>query len=66
MAGESGDLPRAIGRPATRALGNAGITTLDQVAAMTEAELLTLHGMGPTAVRILRETLAETGRSLAG
>lgn len=66
VAGESGDLPRAIGRPATRALGNAGITTLDQVAAMPEAELLALHGMGPKAVRILRETLAETGRSLAG
>ncbi|ROS44910.1 helix-hairpin-helix domain-containing protein [Amycolatopsis thermoflava] len=66
VAGESGDLPRAIGRPATRALGNAGITTLDQVATRTEAELLALHGMGPKAVRILREALAETGRALAG
>ncbi|WP_116109282.1 helix-hairpin-helix domain-containing protein [Amycolatopsis ruanii] len=62
----TGDLPRAIGRPATRAIADAGITTLDQVAALTEAELLALHGMGPKAMRILREALAETGRSLAG
>ncbi|GHE81609.1 hypothetical protein GCM10017786_10140 [Amycolatopsis deserti] len=62
----SGDLPRAIGRPATRALAGAGITTLDQLTALTEAELLALHGMGPKAVRVLREALAERGRSLAG
>ena len=31
--GEVGDLPRAIGRPATRALADAGVTTLAQVAA---------------------------------
>ncbi|GAB3572357.1 hypothetical protein GCM10027445_29540 [Amycolatopsis endophytica] len=63
---EPGDLPRTIGRPATRALASAGITTLDEIAALTEAELLALHGVGPKAVRILRETLAETGRSLDG
>lgn len=60
------DLPPGIGRPATRALENAGITSLDQVAARTEADLLGLHGVGPKAVRILREALAQTGRSLAG
>lgn len=57
-AGEVGDLSKAIGRPATRALANAGITTLDQVAGLSDAELLALHGVGPRAVRILRETLA--------
>ncbi|MFG1941875.1 hypothetical protein [Nonomuraea sp. NPDC048826] len=57
-AGEIGDLPKAIGRPATRALANAGITTLDQVAHLSDAELAALHGVGPKAVRILRETLA--------
>lgn len=56
--GEVGDLPRAIGAPATRALTGAGITTLAQVAALTDAELLALHGVGPRAVRILREALA--------
>lgn len=55
---DAGDLPKAIGRPATRALTSAGITTLAKVAALTDAELLALHGVGPKAVRILREALA--------
>lgn len=54
----SSDLPREIGRPATRALLTAGITTLDDVAERSEQELLALHGVGPRAVRILMETLA--------
>ncbi|GAB6936891.1 MmcQ/YjbR family DNA-binding protein [Isoptericola variabilis] len=53
--GEVGDLPAAIGRPATRALAGAGVTTLAEVGARTDAELLALHGVGPRAVRILRE-----------
>lgn len=56
--GEVGDLPKAIGGPATRALAGAGITTLAQVAELTDAELLAMHGVGPKAVRILREALA--------
>jgi hypothetical protein len=56
-AGSVGDLPRSIGRPATQALANAGITTLDQVAAMSDTELTALHGVGPKAVRILREAV---------
>jgi predicted flap endonuclease-1-like 5' DNA nuclease len=59
-----GDLPAAIGKPATRALLAAGITTLDDVAARSSTELLALHGVGPKAVRILAEVLAERGRSL--
>lgn len=57
-----GDLP-AIGRTATRALAGAGITTLDQVAAHTRAELLALHGVGPRAIRILAEELVRKGQS---
>jgi hypothetical protein len=56
-----GDLPRAIGRPATRALAAAGITTLDGVARLSETELASLHGVGPKAVGILRSALAERG-----
>ncbi|QOR69855.1 hypothetical protein IM660_14500 [Ruania alkalisoli] len=58
------DLP-AIGKPATRALAAAGITTLDQVATRSEAELLAMHGVGPKAVRILGDALAERGLSFA-
>lgn len=54
-----GDLPRTIGRPATRALAQAGITTLDGVARLSETELAGLHGVGPKAVRLLREALAQ-------
>lgn len=58
------DLPAAIGRPATRALLGAGLTTLAQVATRTEGELRALHGVGPKAIRILTESLAEKGMSL--
>ncbi|QRP50663.1 hypothetical protein I6J71_08230 [Amycolatopsis sp. FDAARGOS 1241] len=61
-AGAVGDLPKAIGAPATRALAGAGVTTLAQVADLTDAELLAMHGVGPRAVRILREVLATGGR----
>jgi predicted flap endonuclease-1-like 5' DNA nuclease len=56
-------LPRAIGAPATRALHGVGITRIDQVAGRTEAELGALHGVGPKALRLLREALAERGLS---
>jgi hypothetical protein len=51
----------AVGRPAAAALGFAGITTLEEVSRHTEAELLDLHGVGPKAVRVLREALAAGG-----
>ncbi|MBL1079686.1 hypothetical protein JK358_35310 [Nocardia sp. 2] len=61
MAGRVGDLPKAIGNPATRALVSQGITTLAQVAALSEAELHALHGVGPKAIRILAEAIAADG-----
>lgn len=56
-AGQVGDLPPAIGRPATRALAGAGITTLEEVARHSQNELLDLHGVGPKAIRALEEAL---------
>jgi len=55
------DLPRAIGQPATRAFAAAGYRRLEQFAGASEAELLRLHGVGPRAIRILREALAARG-----
>ena len=52
-----------IGAPATRALEAAGYTQLEQLTKVTEAELGQLHGMGPKALRILRETLQAQGLS---
>ena len=58
------DLP-PVGAPARRALVQAGVTTLQDVAARSEQDLLALHGVGPRAVRILREALAAQGLTLA-
>ena len=56
-------LPTTIGMAATRVLELAGVTTLEGVSAYTERELLDLHGVGPKAVRILREALDAEGLS---
>jgi predicted flap endonuclease-1-like 5' DNA nuclease len=60
-----GDLPRSIGAPARRALAAAGYTRLAQLTAVSEAELLRLHGVGPKATRLLREALAAQGLAFA-
>ena len=59
-------LPREIGRPATSALGVIGVTRLAELTGYSAKELLALHGFGPKALRILRETLGEHGLALAG
>jgi len=56
-----GDLPDAIGKTAARELSLNGITSLEDVSAHTEKELLAIHGVGPKAVRILGEALAGRG-----
>ncbi len=57
---EADDLP-PIGAPATRALHAAGYTRVDQLAGVPERILGQLHGVGPKALRILRETLEKRG-----
>jgi hypothetical protein len=57
------DLPR-IGAPATRALAGIGVTRLSQLTEHRGDELLKLHGMGPRAIAILRQALADQGLSL--
>ena len=56
------DLPK-LASPARRALQSAGITSLNQLAEITEDELLQLHGMGPNALGKLREALKANGLS---
>lgn len=51
--------------PAQRALHGAGCFTLEDLTRATEAEIANLHGMGPKALGILREALAELGLSFA-
>lgn len=59
------DLPRNIAAPARRALTAAGYTRLAQLTTVSEADLLQLHGIGPKAIRQLREALAAQGLAFA-
>jgi predicted flap endonuclease-1-like 5' DNA nuclease len=64
MAASLDELPK-IGAPATRALNNAGYTSLRQLAGVPRAELAKLHGMGPKALRIIEDNLATQGLGLS-
>jgi hypothetical protein len=59
---DADDLPGGLPAPARQALAEAGYSRLEQLTRITEAELGQLHGMGPKALRLLREDLAATGR----
>lgn len=54
-----------LSAPAFRALDNAGITRLNDLAKFSEKELLALHGFGPKALRLLKEALKGKGMSLS-
>lgn len=57
---KSTSLPK-LAAPAQRALQSAGISSLEQLTSMSEAELMQLHGMGKNALHILREALIANG-----
>ena len=56
------DFPK-LSAPARRALAGAGYTRLEQLGAVSEAEIARLHGAGPNALDQLRRALAERGLS---
>ena len=53
-----------LGSPAYNALKHEGISLAD-LPKFTEKESLSIHGVGPKAVGILREYLADQGLSFA-
>jgi hypothetical protein len=57
--------PKGVAKPAIRALASAGVTDVEQLTRFTEAQLLELHGMGPTALAALKKELHARGLSLA-
>lgn len=59
------DWPSGLAAPARRALDGAGYTRLDQLAEVREDDLAALHGMGPKALRQLRDALAARGLGFA-
>lgn len=54
------DLPK-LAKPAQRALLGAGIGSLDALSNMTQAEVAGLHGMGPSALLVLKAAMAARG-----
>ncbi len=58
-------LPR-IGAPANRALAALGVRYLEQLLDWSAAELRAVHGIGPRAVEIIEDALAEQGWRLRG
>lgn len=64
MTQQKSDLPK-LAAPAQRALAQAGISHLEQLTKMREAELKQLHGIGPNAIKQLRNALAAKGMSFA-
>jgi hypothetical protein len=47
----------SLSAPARRALLNAGITSVELLSEKSVAELLKLHGLGPSSIPKLREVL---------
>jgi hypothetical protein len=59
------DLPAGLAKPARRALAGAGIQRLEQLTKFSETEIKQLHGIGPNAVKQLRNALIDRGLSFA-
>jgi hypothetical protein len=57
------DIPLQIGKPAHRALTQAGFHKLEQLTKIREEDLLQLHGVGPKAINILKQALAAEFKS---
>ncbi|GAB6988771.1 helix-hairpin-helix domain-containing protein [Paenibacillus pini] len=55
------NLPTGLAKPAIRALNNAGLCKMEQIAMLSEAELRQLHGIGPNAIKQIRTALEEKG-----
>lgn len=61
---EHPDFPKGTGNPASRAFRAAGYRCLDDLAGVSAAELMKLHGVGPKALAVVQAALEQTGRSL--
>lgn len=57
------DFLSTLSAPARRALQNIGIATPQQLANYTEAEILALHGMGPSTIPRLHAALKKNNLS---
>ena len=56
-----GSFFEGLSAPACRALENAGISSLTDLSVFTEKEVLKFHGVGKSAIRLLKEKLNKAG-----
>lgn len=49
-----------VGAPALRAFVDAGYTSVEELLAVDEKDLLALHGVGPKAIRLLKAAAAHS------
>lgn len=54
-----------LAAPARRALAGAGYTRLSDLTQVTESQIKQLHGIGPNALKTLRNALEAQGLSFA-
>ena len=57
--------PKGLAQPALRALASAGYDHMEQLAGVPESEVRELHGIGPHALRKLRDAMSALGLSFA-
>ncbi len=55
-----------VGAPVRRALAREGIATLKLLAKWKESDILSLHGVGPSAIPKLRKKLKDAGLGFKG
>ena len=63
QASDASSFPEGLSNPARRALAGADIENLEQLAQHSEAEISQLHGIGPSALELLRNALQASGLS---
>lgn len=56
-------LPPGLSQPALRAFASAGYARLEQFTRVSETALLQLHGVGPSAIKIIRQALRAQGKA---
>lgn len=56
------DIPN-LGGPAQRALFNAGLTSISKLSKAKEQDVANLHGMGPSTMKVLKQTLKKQGKT---
>jgi predicted RecB family nuclease len=55
-----------LSAPARRALQGAGVDSLKKLARHSEKDILALHGIGPSAIPVLRAALKSAGLTFKG